>query len=232
MILKTWPDKVKPSSKIYQYIDGNETDPHGVYWNHDTISEIKLTRYCSANRGTWDVSKHRVMSIWEHVTRRPFEIDPTIHNGMAVEKSNEQYTHDGRTVDCPAEKVEGKVYQRFIDSSLNEYEFIEYRVFYHWGVDFVIEKVKEKANQWGWEAVEITFFEPNDVFSSKEINQIDEFCKVMDIQFTELDIMRDETGIYVIDVNNIAGNGSNVLASNPDAENRYKKAVKKLCGKE
>lgn len=227
MILKTFPDSVSKSSKIYQYIDGNEINEKGVYWNHNTISEYNPS--CLVNRGAYDVSKKRVMSAWEDVTGLAFEIDTSMYKGIAVEKSNDQYTHDGRIVECPIKPRKGKVYQRFIDSSINDTQFSEYRVFYHWCVDFVIEKIKDKSDQWGWKGVDAIFHEPMDVFTKKEITDIEGFCKKMDIQFTELDVMRDYTGIYVIDVNNIAGNGSKVLDLFPEAENRYKKAVIKLC---
>lgn len=223
MILKTYPDKVSKHSKIYQYISGNEIDPKGVYWNHETVSNIRQTRDCRWNLGCYDVSKSRVMMIWEIVSGRPFQIDPTTHEGIAVEKSDLQYKHDGRLVTCPNVAIEGKVYQRFI----NPKPFIEHRVFYHWGVDFVINKRKEDI--WGWEGVEIDYKQPLDVFSKEEVRQIDDFCTIFGLDFGELDILRDETGIYVIDVNNISGNGSKVLENYPEAEYKYKQAVKKLC---
>lgn len=222
MILKTYPDKVKPSSKIFGYITGNEVEETGVYWNHETCSDPDLAKMCGANRGCFDVSKTNVSRIWERVSGRPFLIDPSNHVGIAVEKSELQYKHDGRLVRCPNVAQKGKVYQRFI----NPKPFIEHRVFYHWGVDFVINKLKK--NMWGW-AGEVSFHEPSEVFSKEEIRQIDDFCTIFGLDFGELDVLRDETGIYVIDVNNIAGNGSRVLENYPEAEKRYQQAVNKLC---
>ncbi len=222
MILRTYPDKVKPSSKIFQYIDSNEINETGVYWNHETESDAELAKECSANQGCYDVSKTRVSLLWELVSGQEFYLDPKQHKGIAVEKSDKQYTHDGRLVDCPMEPIEGKVYQKFI----NPKPFIEHRVFYHWGVDFVFNKLK--TDIWGWKG-EISYHEPEEIFNATEIKQIDDFCTLFGLDFGELDVLRDETGIYVIDVNNIAGDGSKVLNNYPEAEKRYKKAVKRLC---
>lgn len=227
MTLYTYPDKVRPSSKIYRFIDYNKIG-YGVYWNHQTFGDRQQAARCRWNTGCWDVSKRRIQELFDTISTYRLSVDSSTFNGLCVEKSNRQYAHDGKIVKCPTEPRPGKVYQRFIDSSVSDTHFSEFRVFYHWGIDFVIEKIKPKTDQWRWKADCLQAHEKN-VFSDSNQLLIERFCNKFGLDFGELDVLQQDERIYIIDVNNIAGNGSYVLDEFPQLKRRYTKAVHALC---
>lgn len=171
-----------------------------IFWSYRTTSEpveVKL------NAGCHDVSKTRVNLIHEAAMGYDIGVDPQTYEGRYVEKSDLQAVRIGRVLNDNIDPVEGMVYQKFIDTSINEKEFIELRVFYCLGELFTIAKYRLKSDVFGYRAHHSEVVQP---FTKQEKENIVKFCELFGMDFGELDILHNKRP-YVIDVNNVAGVG-------------------------
>jgi len=159
------------------------------------------------NHRITDISKSHVSNIFETVFGYNLEVDPTKFIGKAVEKSDENGTHDGRLITCPIplDAVNPDCcYQKFIDSSFTEKTSEDLRilcVFNH--VAAVFHKHKAFEKQFGTDYLSTTVYEAGDQFSTEELTQIAKFCDVIGLDFGAIDVMRDKHDgrIYIVDVN-------------------------------
>jgi hypothetical protein len=154
-----------------------------------------------------DVSKSRVQECWAEAAGYPFAIDPTQHIGPAACKSDRNGTHDGYVVECPiAAPVPGYVYQHLVANYSAPGEVLEYRVPIH-GDEFPVMYLKYRPEWTRFYALRNTRVEladPPSVFSPDEFAALRRFARLMEIDFGEMDILRDFTTgrIYVVDANN------------------------------
>ncbi len=132
-------------------------------------------------------------------------IDPCTYHGTAVCKSNGNALHDGRYVDCPTdETVPDCVYQRVIDNRTDDGLALDYRVAVM-GDALPVAYIKYKT----WEkrftndTVKAERIAIDAAFSAEEQSQILDLVKRMNIDFCEVDVLRDRTDgrIYLIDAN-------------------------------
>jgi hypothetical protein len=153
-----------------------------------------------------DISKIRVEAVFREVFGYGTFVDPTVHQGRCVVKSDENAMSWGSVVQGPvATPKEGAVYQVFIDSEHDGVQ-VEYRTpvilgripeVKHWRR----ERVSGPLNQRAW--IETTVVDPATIYSPDEQARILEFAHLMGLDFGELDVLRsrDDGRIYILDVN-------------------------------
>ena len=163
----------------------------------------KSTTQQSLNFACHDISKSRVASVFESVFGYPLAINPVIHQGLAVEKSEINSMHDGRVVKCPCERRDGKVYQRLIDT-FDGTHLTDMRTPCIGGTPILVwEKCRSARDIFSVHNRRVTLRRPNQVYSPEEIVAIERFCAAFELDWGGLDILRDRDNgrIYIVDVN-------------------------------
>ncbi|QFU10371.1 hypothetical protein PARPLA_03288 [Rhodobacteraceae bacterium THAF1] len=160
----------------------------------------------TVNRGCGDVSKRRVAEVFEEIFGYKLAISPTLFEGLMVEKPNGNHTFDGRVLQGPIKPddiMPDRVYERHIDTADNE-EAVDLRtVIYGQEIPIVYEKRRPKSGG----LKDNTFAkirDPEEVFSSTERSALLAFSEKLQLDYGELDVLRDvnDNRIYVVDVNN------------------------------
>ncbi|MBX9745378.1 MAG: hypothetical protein K2X34_00655, partial [Hyphomonadaceae bacterium] len=175
------------------------------YFEDQTRATPPAPRHAKAfNFGVGDVSKSYVARVMEEAFGYPLAIDPATFAGEAVEKGEGNGVHDGRIVQCPLPRVEGKSYQRVIKTEGAD----------GWAYDLrtacvgrrpvvVFVKQKPAVSRFSIQNTSVVVKTPEEVFSPAEIQQIERFCAAMQLDWGGLDVLREhESGrLYVVDVN-------------------------------
>lgn len=158
-----------------------------------------LNMHCS------DISKRKMEQLNLEVFGYPLGINPVTFYGKACIKSDDNAAHDGSIIDCPipSDKVDrSKVYSILINNVKDDFA-IDYRVPFVGGVTgFFYEKRRNVSTRFSNTNNIVFIRNTKDYFSHSEINQISEFCKALNLDYGEMDILRDITSgkIYVVDV--------------------------------
>lgn len=133
-------------------------------------------------------------------------INPSIHNGPAVLKSEWNATHSGEIVQCPVDTVEENcIYQIVINNKTEDGFFEDIRVPVAAGaIPFVYIKLKSPESRFETKASKVLLKQPDDILSADEQQKILEFARIIGLDFGEVDVLRnrDDGRIYVVDVNN------------------------------
>jgi len=154
-----------------------------------------------------DISKEYVADIFEEVFGYSLRIDPTVHTGPAIRKSNANGTHDGVAIECPikaSDVIAGQTYQRLVDSTFNGVTSEDLRVAYIFGkIALVYHKHKPLNDRFGTHYLSVNLKSALDVFSKEEIELITLFCERIGLDYGAIDVMRDKHNfrIYIVDVN-------------------------------
>ena len=157
------------------------------------------------NARSLDISKERVDREVEAVFGVRTLLDPRLHTGPMVEKSNENAAEGRQLVEGPREPKDGFVYQRLVDSTTSDRHYVEHRVPVHDGrIPLVYRKRIKESDRFTKVAARVDVIEAEEDFSAAELDGIRELCRRMGVEFGELDVLRDrESGVpVVIDVNN------------------------------
>lgn len=184
-----------------------------VHFQPDTFADLSELSVLSnspvvINRNCKDVSKVNVQRVFKRVFGYDLEVDPTTFSGKMVEKSNENYRHDGRILNGPVDPSTvnpGCVYQRAINTQNEEGLFVDLRTpVYNGHIPLVYAKVRSKENRFGSLNEYAKIMNPEEIFSTKEISLIAQYAKEMGVDYAEMDILRDNNNgqIYIVDVNN------------------------------
>jgi GT2 family glycosyltransferase len=152
-----------------------------------------------------DVGKERVDWVFHQTFGYTSLLDPLVHRGPAVSKSNLNAAHDGVIVDCPiARRDPGRVYQRLIrnDQADGTVEDIRTPVF-GGEVPFVYLKYRPIDSRFGQIDTRVTIEEAATAFSVEERSRLAQFARVLGLDYGELDVLRDrEDGrLFVVDAN-------------------------------
>lgn len=211
--MRFMPDPITPSSRLWKH---RMLLPKGksIYWSYKTFGKAVETDY---NAGCNDVSKRRVQDVMKIALGYSQRIDPLSYKKPFVEKSNLQFRHDGVIHRKPTRPKKNKVYEIFMDNS------IEYRYFHcRTGKDFYVVKYR-KAGDFS------LAFDGGHVVN-EEIDDLKRFCKVFGMDFGELDVLVHMGKLYVIDVNNMPGNGQlfNKISDGDLARELYIEQIKSL----
>ena len=188
-------------------------DTAGADWvfvfDDKTLSDAGKTyvNLPSINASISDISKSHVGKVFKDVFGYSVDIDPLTHVGEAVQKSDDNATHDGKVVICPLRKdelVSGCVYQKLIDGRLSSARSEEMRIAFVGGeIPVLTYKYKDMDKRFTTTYAQVDVKAPSDVLSAAEIETLIKFCAAMGLDFGAIDVLRDKHDgrIYVIDVN-------------------------------
>jgi hypothetical protein len=155
------------------------------------------------NYGCTDVSKSRVARVFAEVFGYPLALDPEQGFGPAVEKGEANGAHDGRLVSLPMTPRPGRTYQRLIDN-VEDGLAVDLRTPMVGGRPVVVFiKRRPVAERFANHNSAASLAHPREVFSNKELDQLEAFAKAMGLDWGGLDVLRDRASgrIYVVDVN-------------------------------
>jgi hypothetical protein len=218
-IIVTYPDYPSKKTTIYKiahllnYRLTNMalSNPKVVVFFEDKTTKIAATdSFLKAHPKTFnlrctDISKINVDKIHLQVFGYNTFVNPAIHVGLAVEKSDENARHDGRIISCPSVVEDsGRVYQIVIDNKVDEHTVFDYRVpVIGQNIPLVYKKFKTIKKRFTNDVFRSELCDLNEHFSPEEQSQILEFAHLMHVDFAELDVLRDNSSgkIYIIDVN-------------------------------
>ncbi len=178
------------------------------YWEDKTFSssnDSKNILQKTINFNCKDISKKNVDLIFEKVFGYSLSIDPKIYKGKCVIKSDSNAAHDGKIIETPINEVQNDVvYQKIIDNTFDEKFVKDIRVpVLGNSIPFVYFKIKKIEDRFTNKIHSVEIHETNEIFSSDEINNILKFAKSMNLDYGELDVLKNnENGkIYIVDVN-------------------------------
>ncbi len=196
--VKTVTDLAK-ADYIFAFEDSTQTKFDTSYLSSFGVPVLNMNAY--------DISKEHVADVFEDVFGYNLRIDPLKHNGLAIQKSDANGTHDGMVITCPIDPSEvtaGQSYQRLVDSTFNGETSEDLRVAYALGtLALVYHKQKPLDDRFGTHYLSVDVPMAEDVFSAQEITLITTFCQKMHLDFGSIDVMRDKHDgrIYIVDVN-------------------------------
>lgn len=168
------------------------------------------------NRDCTNISKRHVSTLFAEVFGYELEVDPTRYTGQMVEKSDANYTHDGRIISGPIHRDDvrsGYVYQRLVDAVEGD-EAIDLRTpLYDGKVPLVYIKRRPVVSRFSNENTSVAVCPPEEVFSKEEQEKLSIFSKRMGLDFGEVDILRDRLSgrIFIVDVANTPAGPPNGL---------------------
>jgi hypothetical protein len=183
-------------------IGGPGPDGMGLFW---APSEAPHAPYEGMINGCCvNIDKSRVTEVFEDVFGYSYTVDPQTWSGAYVRKSNVNACHDGTVFNEPSAPVEGFVYQRLIDSRVDDKHTEDLRLTYMRGlIELCVRKIRP---------IELRFTDPPrsssiertcSFISPDERERINTMCRTMGLDYGELDCLRDRSDgrIYVVDVN-------------------------------
>lgn len=184
-----------------------------IYWEYATERKEYEVLEHLASKGIKVINlQHRSISkdVVDEQMQRAFgygmSIDPRNHHGKAVRKSKTNAVHDGTLIECPCEPETGYVYQKFIDSSVNDTEVMDLRIpIMGERIPHLYRNYRNKAERFKNvpDRAELCM-NLRDAISVKEQQQILEFARISQMEYGELDVLRDvhDGLLYVVDANN------------------------------
>ncbi len=179
----------------------------GAHGNGSRLAEVP-SGVRVLNAGSLDISKQRVQEVFERVFGYSLALDPTIHTGPMVEKSDANGRHDGRVVHGPVPDAAvrpDRVYQKLVHNEDGQGHTVDLRVPIFCGaIPLVYRKVRPVDERFGKVEVRVDICEPGQVLSAEEQAMIARLCRDMGVDLGEMDVLRDngDGRIYVVDVNN------------------------------
>lgn len=156
------------------------------------------------NADCLDVSKSRVAQAWTSASGDAFAIDPRLHEGPAVEKSEHNGAHDGRIVQCPMEPLPDRVYQRLVNNVTDEGLVEDLRCPTIGGRPIcVFIKERPVTTRFDNDNLRVRLSWPEAQFSRKELEQIQAFSGELGMDWGGVDVLRDRSNgrIYIVDAN-------------------------------
>lgn len=177
-----------------------------TYIDIDRAAEGAIDFSRTLNGNCRNISKKHVQQCFSSVFGYSLDLDPTSHRGEILRKSNLNYRHDGRIMASPVadSEVDARyVYQKVIDNEDADGYFIDYRVpVFGNEIPVVYKKYRPPETRFK-DVLRAEITDPEDVFSSWELNRILRFSRLLQLDFGELDVLRDNSDgrIYIVDAN-------------------------------
>ncbi len=200
-----WPVCQLADVKIVD--DAAEADLHFYFEDREfrTAPLGAPSNKASFNIGCHDIRKSVVSRLFEETFGYSLTIDPSIHRGLAVEKSELNGKHDGRIVSCPLVAPRSdRVYQRLVDNTFDGREFIDIRTPVVGGkAPFVYLKRRTRDLRFSNDNHRVDLAPVDALLSKDEQMKISDFTHAIGLDFGGLDVLRDrEDGrIYIVDAN-------------------------------
>ncbi len=185
-----WPD----TSAVRGLLPGRPAPP--ASWRRSAL-----------NGGTGEESKRKVEQVFAAVFGYPVAIDPTVHAGPCVAKSDRlNGAHDGRVLMCPiAEADPTLAYEVLVDNRVDEDTVVDFRVPMVGGaIPFVYRKYRPLRARFSNANAAVEIAEPAAIFSADEQAKLRRFCEAMALELgVEIDVLRDarDGRIYIVDAN-------------------------------
>lgn len=153
-----------------------------------------------------DISKSYVDICFEKSFGYSVTIDPLKYQGIGIRKSEENYAHDGKILQFPIKAKEHGYVYNYLVNNINERGLVEDLRVPIVGdeIPFVYRVYKKIENRFMWSEGILDVCHPEDVFTKDEIGKINAFCREMEFEFGELDVLRDRSGnqaLFIVDAN-------------------------------
>ncbi|PQA87065.1 hypothetical protein [Hyphococcus luteus] len=201
-----WPVCQLADIKIVE--DPAEADLHFYFEDREFLTAPRLapTEKPAFNVNCFDIRKSVVSRIFEEVFGYSLAVDPTTHEGVAVEKSERNGKHDGHIIDCPiAAKQPGHVYQRMVENTFDGREHVDIRTPIVGGrtTPYVFLKKRTRELRFTNDNHRVDLAPIDAMLSADEQEKIAGFAAAMHLDFGGLDILRDrhDGRIYIVDAN-------------------------------
>lgn len=213
-----YPSKRSVLYKIFGLMDYNRTNnpvlkyDYVINWQHATfrkeipfLEELHKKQYV-INLKCNDISKKYVDSVFKSVFGYCTEIDPVTYKGFCVKKNNINAMHDGKIIECPV-KIPDKnyIYQKLINNTYDDTQVQDIRTPVIKGnIPVVYLKRRPAEGRFAREKTTSRIGNPDEIYSDEERKKIKKFCEKMNLEYGDMDILRDNDDgkIYIVDVNN------------------------------
>ena len=157
------------------------------------------------NYACTDISKSHAAEIFKAVFGYELTVNPLVYRGKCVQKSNINAQHDGQIIECPIDQLQPDfVYQVLIDNEAGDGLVLDMRVpVFGDFLPFILFKYQPAIGRFHAGSVRQQIVETSDAISHQEQGKILEFCRLMGLDYGELDVLRDRNDgrIYIVDVN-------------------------------
>ena len=171
----------------------------------DPALEDLNKKYAVLNGHCDDISKARVNKVFAESFGYGTTIDPRTHQGVYVKKIDTNGLHVADLMDAPSEPEEGYVYQKLIDSQVDNDSVLDIRTFIFGDtIPFTLYRKHSVHDRFRDDTIVASRVDTDTAFTKEEQASIIKFCKAFGLDYGELDILRDNKDgkIYVVDVNN------------------------------
>lgn len=164
-------------------------------------------RRSALNGSSGEDSKRRIEQTFAAIFGYPLAIDPTVHAGPCVAKSDRiNGAHDGRVLMCPIPEADPTLaYEVLIDNRVGEDMIVDFRVPVIGGeIPFVYRKYRPLRARFSNTNAAVEIAEPAEIFSEDERVKLGRFCEAMGLELgVEIDVLRDarDGRIYIVDAN-------------------------------
>jgi len=181
-------------------------DEATIAWDGDTWFSARSARRLPGNAingKCLDISKSRVHEQWLRVAGRTLAVAPTSYVGTMVEKPEENGRHGGRLVQGPLHDARrGHVYERLVDARAHGYVTQTRAILIGYELIGAYEKWRPEANLFFGTVLSLPRA-PADLWSASEQAEIIALARAMDLEYGEIDIVRDVVSgaMHAVDVN-------------------------------
>ena len=168
------------------------------------IDQAVRAGWYDLNRRCTDISKQQVSKVFGEVFGYGLALDPLTYRGKALSKSDENYRHDGKIIDCPIAAVEpGTAYQKLVETERDGY-FVDLRArIVGTRITSVTEMRRALEHPFEDRLASCIPIGTDQALSPEEQRLIVAFCRRLGMDQGELDILRDNQDhrIYIVDAN-------------------------------
>lgn len=199
----------KICSKLDYEIINDTKQPYdlAMAWQDTTFRNLKYLENLSnvINKDCNDISKEKVDEIFTNVFGYSSFVDPKTFVGKYVKKNNYNGLRDAKILTQKETKEDGYIYQKLINSELNNMIIEDLRIFIIKGKVVLLQrKTRLTDRRFGHSSYSAVNADYKEEFSNDEITKIELFCTQLGMDYGELDIMRERTDgkMYIIDANN------------------------------
>jgi hypothetical protein len=151
------------------------------------------------------IGKYAIDEIHQQVFGYCVNVNPLAHQGKMVLKSDANAMHDGKVIEGPIAVVNKQyVYQLVIDNTAKNNQVLDYRVpIIGDEIPFVYLKYRPIETRFSNINSSAKMVEVKSALNVEEQQKITAFCKRLNIDYAELDVLRDNASklIYIVDVN-------------------------------